>query len=105
MEGYAKIAERMATLPGLAIYRGFSSLRAQTLLYMQAELVELETRFREQASKDSQSQREAEKLFSRDWRTLSSPISENQWSEQWRLALEIRDKLERYGWENCSIPI
>lgn len=97
MEGYAKIAERMATLPSIAIYRGFSSLRAQTLLYMQAELVELEARFREQAAKDSQSPDETEKLFSRDWATLSRRVGDNQLSEQWKLALEIRDKLEKYG--------
>lgn len=103
MEGYAKIAERMARLPGLAIYRGFSSLRLQTLLYMQAELIELEAMFRDQAVKDSQSQNDTEKLFSRDCATLSSPIGEKQCSEQWRLALQIRDKLEKYGREWLSL--
>ena len=97
MEGYAKIAERMATLPSLAIFRQFQALRAQNLLYMQAELVELETRFREQASRDSQSQEPNEKLYSRDWLTLSSPDDKGQIGEQWRLALEIRGKLEAYG--------
>lgn len=66
---------------------------------MQAELIELEATFRDQAVKDSQSQNDTEKLFSRDWATLSSPIGEKQRSEQWRMALEIRDKLEKYGQE------
>ncbi|KAK5046660.1 hypothetical protein LTR84_007421 [Exophiala bonariae] len=63
---------------------------------MQAELMELEARFREQAAKDSQSEDETIKLFSRDWYTLSSPAGAQQLSEQWTLALEIRDKLEKY---------
>jgi hypothetical protein len=99
MEGYAKIAERMATLPSLAIFRQFQALRAQNLLYMQAELIELETRFRDQAGRDIQSQEPTEKLYSRDWLTLSSLNNNGQLSEQWKLALDIREKLESYGLE------
>jgi hypothetical protein len=97
MEGYAKIAQRMATLPNVAIFRRFQALRAQNLLYMQAELVELEARFRDQAEKDAQSQDQNEKLFSRDWFTLSMPMENGEYSPQWKLALEIRKKLENYG--------
>lgn len=97
MEGYAKIAQRMAGLPSLAIFRRFQALRAQDLLYMQAELVELEQRLRGQAVEDSQSSNQTEKLFSRDWHTLSKRNDGGEYNEQWRLALEIREKLEKYG--------
>lgn len=103
MEGYAKIAERMATLPSLAIFRQFQALRVQNLLYMQAELIELETRFRDQASRDSHSQESTEKLYSRDWLTLSSLNSNGQHSEQWRMALEIREKLQVYGLQHLPL--
>ncbi len=103
MEGYAKIAGRMATLPSLAIFRRFQALRDQDLLYMQAELIDLEARFRDQAEKDANSQNQTERLFSRDWRTLSLPNQGGEVSEQWKLALEIREKLKKYGPE-LSFP-
>ena len=97
MEGYAKIADRMATLPSLAIFRSFRALRVQDLLYRQAELMSLELRLREESERNSQSGGPTEKLFSRHWETLTSAQSSGQHCEQWRLALEIRDKLEAYG--------
>jgi len=66
---------------------------------MQAELVELEARIRDQAGRDSQSQNPDEKLYSRDWLTLSSLNENGQHSEQWKLAMEIREKLQVYGLE------
>jgi hypothetical protein len=97
MEGYAQIAERMATLPSLAIFRSFQRLRAQDLLYWQAELTELETKMAEEAAKTCRSNDDSEKLYSRDWRTLSMPTGNGDLAAQWKIALEIREKLGRYG--------
>lgn len=87
-------AERMATLPSLAIFRSFRALQAQDLLYMQAELTDLERRFRDRSSADTHGGAD-EKLFSRDWRTLNLPDNEDNPSAQWKLALEIRDWREK----------
>ena len=50
MKGYAKIVRRMAGLPNLAICPRVQALRAQDLLYMQAEMVELEQKYRRETS-------------------------------------------------------
>ncbi|PMD29525.1 hypothetical protein L207DRAFT_538709 [Hyaloscypha variabilis F] len=42
MEGYARIATLMGRSPELGIFRGFKMLNAQNLLYLQAELTQLE---------------------------------------------------------------
>ena len=97
MEGYARLASRMATQPNLAIFRRFKTLNAQSLLYAQAELADLEVRLRTRAEADAASSDERLKLFSRDWYTLSAPDPDGQTSEQWRLMTLISDKLERYS--------
>ncbi|PVH79058.1 hypothetical protein DL98DRAFT_633031 [Cadophora sp. DSE1049] len=42
IEGYPKLAELQGTYPQLGIYRRFATLNARNLLYLQAELVDLE---------------------------------------------------------------
>lgn len=97
MEGYAKIASRVVQQPELAILRRFKSLNAQNLLYMQAELVDLEIRLREQAEADAATNDTTKKLYSRDWYTLSKTSADGAHSEQWELVLLLRDRLEQYS--------
>lgn len=98
MQGYAKIGWRMAVHPELAIFRRFAALNAQSLLYMQAELLDLETKLRKQGEDDLQSENEKTRWYARDWRSLSRlDREEGENAEQWKMCLEIREKLQAYS--------
>lgn len=97
MQGYAMIAARMASLPQLAILRRFEALNLQNLLYLQAEIVELETELRKQAESDTRVTQEPERSFTRDWYTLSAKNDDGKQSEQWAQWLVLRERLEKYS--------
>lgn len=50
MEGYPALAEVMSTNDGLDIFRRFSALNALNLLYMQAEILDLELELQDNAA-------------------------------------------------------
>lgn len=89
--GYPKLAERMSTIPEAAIFRGFGSLNAQNLLFLQAELVELEHQIREVQQQDSKAEGER-KEYALNWNFLKRSVG-----EQWRLAWEMRQILKEYS--------
>ena len=101
MEGYARLASLMGAHPEVAILRRFGALNAQNLLYLQAELVALESDLRRFALEDRTSNDPHRKLHSRDWQSLSmskDDIENNECTgRQWRCALVIRDKLKEYS--------
>lgn len=96
IEGYPKLAELQGTYPQLGIYRRFATLNARNLLYLQAELVDLEDRLERHTLEDLGSTNEQQKRSSRDWYTLSK-IKDTELSPQWGMMLEIRQKLEQYS--------
>lgn len=55
MEGYTKLATLMGAYPEVAIVRRFARLNAQNILYLQAELVHLESRLNELEDQDKDS--------------------------------------------------
>jgi len=80
-----------------AIYRQFEELACQDLLYRQSELVHLEKELHDIAKRDRDTGREEEeKLYSVDWRKLSTSAQRGSQSNQWAKALEIREKLRDY---------
>ena len=101
MEGYAKLASLMGSNPEVAILRRFSALNAQNLLYLQAELVDLEEDLRAIAAEDNTSEDPDRVIYSRDWYTLSR--SKNHTADnkdagrQWQIILSIREKLREYS--------
>jgi hypothetical protein len=100
MEGYAKIASRMATYPELAIVRRFKRLSMQNILYLQAQLHHLEKQLHSLAQADIQSTSEQRKLYSQDWYTLSQSIESSDSlhkKDQWELVLQIREVLKEYS--------
>lgn len=124
MEGYTKIATLMGAYPEVAIFRRFAALNTQNLLYLQAELIHLESRLRRLENADQQSGDRQRQLLSFDWYKLSTfvdepkavdPIPQDQasvcgskvsgnskedesvGSERWTLVLEIRAKLKEYS--------
>jgi hypothetical protein len=104
MEGYAKLASRMATHPELAIVRSFKAIGIQNILYFQAELQYLEIELQKCSKADMQSSCKSRQLYSRDWKTLSSysaashgESGDSEEGKQWKIMLRIREVLEKYS--------
>ncbi|MCJ1390413.1 hypothetical protein MMC18_003272 [Xylographa bjoerkii] len=95
MEGYAKLAALMGAYPEAAILRRFGALGMQNLLYLQAELVQLENEFRLCSGENELSEDNRRAIFSKDWVTLANHDGGQE--RQWALALRIREKLREYG--------
>lgn len=97
MEGYAKLAQLQGRYPQLSIFRRFASLNARNLLYLQAELIDLEDRLEKITLLDMASSEARRKDFSRNCFSLSMSNGSDGLNEQWQLALRIRDKLKEYS--------
>ncbi|KAF2099760.1 hypothetical protein NA57DRAFT_65680 [Rhizodiscina lignyota] len=94
--GYPKLGQRMGLNPELAIFRKFSSLGAQIVLYTQCELVYLEKQLREVELANSKSDDPARSRYSVNAKFFMVPNEEGD--EQKRLIGEIIPKLKEY-WE------
>lgn len=97
MKGYKKVAALMGAYPELGIVSQFSTLNLQSLLYRQAELVSLQQDLHELEIADDRSSDAEKRTFSRDWNALSLADEEDENNEQWKLVLEIRDRLKDYS--------
>jgi hypothetical protein len=107
MEGYEKLARLMGnsrTDGHFLIFQKFEHLSAQNLLYLQAEIVNLQGSLAGLAKEDAESEDPERRLFARDWWALSSAED----SEQWETFLQLRGKLKDYctlhpGQDHCSL--
>ena len=96
MEGYAKIASRISLHPELGIFRRFSALNAQNLLYLQAEIHELEANLREYAAEDAAQPTTCPRSrYSRNWHKLANSLDHDR--RQWQTMLLLREKLKEYN--------
>ena len=96
MEGYAKLGDRQSHYPELAIYRRFAALNAQNILYLQAELHELEGDLREYAQEDAtQPKASVRSQYSRNWRKLARSHDDDR--RQWNTMCTIRETLKEYN--------
>ncbi|KAK2813684.1 hypothetical protein FQN50_000082 [Emmonsiellopsis sp. PD_5] len=99
MAGYDELAKFINADPGLSIYRRFSFLNTKNILYLQAELVNLEGELEEIVSEDIESQVPDRKLFPVSLLHLKGsgedPNPRN--STQWRKFLELRKTLKEYN--------
>lgn len=91
---------RLATLIGehqeLAVFRRFQTLNAKSLLYMQAEILHLESELRsielhDESSKDVRRASLHTSVFN------LKESSGSDYQLQWNKVVEIREKLERYS--------
>lgn len=103
-QGYPKLASLQGTYPQLGIYRRFSILNARNLLYLQAELVELETELDECTKEDSKSGDPSKRLNNTNWYYLSRR-KEGLPDSQWRTMLRLREKLDEYSMMSSSIRL
>ena len=98
MEGYAKFASFIAADHGMSIYRRFSTLSANNLLHLQAELVHLEAQLRDIITEDKTSgDAEKQKFPYSVWhlkRSAEDPSIGHP--TQWSKVVEIRQKLKQY---------
>lgn len=92
ISGYPSIGARMATVPHLAMFRSFSALSNQSLLYMQAELVALERQLRTLEVEDSRSGNAHEKKFASDFEWLAL----EEGALQYQTVLRIQEKIKAY---------
>jgi hypothetical protein len=99
--GYPKLSERMALLPQLGIFRSFGALKTLNLLYLQAELIEVEKELREIQKCDSQSSDKKRAKYHIDsyWLRESIKSTDVESSIQWRLILKCRALMKEYGME------
>jgi hypothetical protein len=100
MEGYEKLAQLMGnshTDGHFLIFQKFEHLSAQNLLYLQAEIVNLQESLAGLSKEDAESEDRERQLFARDWWALSSAED----SEQWETFLQLRNKLKEY----CTLSL
>ncbi|KAI0834736.1 hypothetical protein F5Y06DRAFT_306613 [Hypoxylon sp. FL0890] len=91
--GYSKLASFMVRRNHVMV-KQFRELAIRDLLYLQAELCDLQYDFNHQSMKDLHSQDERTKLYDREWCHLSHAAGGG--GRQWQLALQIREKLREY---------
>ncbi|KAL8851884.1 MAG: hypothetical protein Q9221_003207 [Calogaya cf. arnoldii] len=95
MANYNKLATLMGEYQELASFKRFQQLNAKSLLYMQAEILHLDS---ELSGIEREDQRSRDELCS-SFHTSVFKLKESYGSAhdmQWRKVLEIREKLERY---------
>jgi hypothetical protein len=101
--GYPNIARLMGDFPELAIFRSFRVLNAKNLLYLQAELGQLEKELHGQEWRDFRTEGILSKA-SRDWFWLEAAARRGEDDTQWRLTLKMREKLREYSRTPCQVP-
>lgn len=95
MDGYPRLARLMGSNPALAIFRRYGTLNAQNILYMQAELDQLERELQGIALEDRHSGHAEKERYSREWWRLARAQGGD--SLQWNKCLEVRAKLNEYS--------
>ena len=98
--GYAKLASLMSHHGELAIFRRFSKLNLQTLLYLQAELTHLEVDLKDLAKSDQTNEHRA--VYSQYWWYLAHSETDQDDRKQWDKVIQIRQTLKEYSMTICS---
>ncbi|KAI0376221.1 hypothetical protein F5Y04DRAFT_286144 [Hypomontagnella monticulosa] len=91
--GYTKLANFMVYQNHIVV-KQFRELAIRDLLYLQAELCDLQHDINDQARRDANSQDEKSQRYDRDWCHLRYAPGED--GKQWELAQQIRRKLREY---------
>jgi hypothetical protein len=95
MEGYPKLALLQGANKELNIFRSFGYLNARNVLYLQAELIDLEDRLKRHTESDLNGAGNRSK-YSRNWFKLSRSKEDGD-DVQWYTILLIREKLKEYS--------
>jgi hypothetical protein len=95
MEGYEKLSQFMGnshTDGHFLIFQKSSNLSVQNLLYLQAEIVDLQESLTILAKADAESEDPRRQSFAKDWWLLSTAED----NRQWKTFLQLRSKLKEY---------
>lgn len=98
MNGYHDLASVMSRYFGLGIFRRFGTLSTLNLLYLQAELTDLEKELKVLAQSDAESGNAGDvrrSYFAQNWKILSKPLGNGD-EKQWEKMLQVREKLKEY---------
>jgi hypothetical protein len=95
-KGYEKLASFLAESP---ILKKYQRLAVRDLLYLQAELCELDHKYQSIAKKNAVENDDREG-YSVNWQRLEASRAHGTWGEQWAIAISIREKLREY----CMSP-
>jgi len=96
--GYPKVAEFMGKHPEMAMVRRFRGLNARNLLYLQAELVEIERKLLECERHDADDKTDPRKpKYAGSWARLVLYKTDDSANQQYKLILEMREKLKEYN--------
>lgn len=106
MEGYPAFAEVMSTNDGLDMFRRFSTLNVLNLLYMQAEISDLEVELQDTALEDKEAKPNTPSNRERRRYHLSAKALRDSVRGgddlQWNKMLEIRKLLKEYSKLPCA---
>ena len=91
--GYPALARIMGPYPGMSMFKRFAQLNARNLLYMQAEIIDLEQQLEIIALEDETGTEASHHDFSVD----ALKLREDADGEQWEMILAIRGKLKDYS--------
>jgi hypothetical protein len=94
--GYPKLAAVTELQPEVAIYRRFGALNALNVLYLQAELEDLEEKLRAQQAKDDSDPMGKKSLYAKTWFRLKDSAFDGD-TEQLHLVMKIRETLKEYS--------
>jgi hypothetical protein len=94
--GYPQVANFMGEFPEMAMVRRFRGLNARNLLYLQAELVQIEKELLACERADAKGEDEAKKMYSKDFFWLQQSENEPE-NKQWKLIEKMRAKLKEYS--------
>jgi hypothetical protein len=94
--GYPRLSERMGVKPETLIFRKFVALNARMLLYMQAELVDLEATLQHQEDRDLNSADGNRRRYAKDFTYLRLSHKDGD-TKQLDLVRAIQEKLHVYS--------
>ena len=97
MEGYPKLCEIMGSHPDIRIFRKFSILNIQNLIYLQANLLHLEKEWREMVMDDVSSGDPARTGLHFNVSKMQEGHGTIEETLQWAKFREIRAKLAEYS--------
>ncbi|KAK8166042.1 hypothetical protein BC567DRAFT_232580 [Phyllosticta citribraziliensis] len=86
----------MSRVPEMAMFRRFGTLNLQNILYLQAEILELEETLQNLQIRESQGSEE-QKKYAKTWWYLRHANKRGGTGEQWNLVEIIRTKLYEYN--------
>ena len=87
----------MSDFPDITIFRRFSELNVENILFLQAEISHLEERLKDLRHDEDMQGDEKGLHPQRNWVKLSQPDDDGEYCAQWELMTEIREKLEQYS--------